>query len=164
LFTKNEILDIAIQLEQNAEKVYREAASKVSHTDLASLLNWMAAEEHQHALWFAGQKEADAIPEAVTANEVFNQDFLNQMVREQSFSLKDTDFSSIQNVKQLFAVFVEFERDTILFYELLTPFVEDREAQAQLQEIIAEENRHIEHLKVQLESTASFVRVNNIIN
>jgi rubrerythrin len=43
-------------------------------------------------------------------------------------------------------VFVEFERDTVMFYEILIPFIDDDDTLVQLQRIIAEENKHIERL------------------
>lgn len=164
MFTKNEILDLAIQLEHNAEKTYRQAAKQMPDQDLTTLLEWMADEELKHAKWFDDQKEAEIMPDAIPASDTFNQDFLNDMLQDQSFSLQDTDFSLIQNVKQLIAVFIEFERDTILFYELLTPFVENKEAQEQLQLIVAEENRHIDRLKVFLDSEMDLAQEPHIIN
>jgi len=57
LFTINEILDIAIRLEKNGEAVYRNAIDKISNPTLISLLEWMAAEESNHAKWFNDLKQ-----------------------------------------------------------------------------------------------------------
>ena len=43
--------------------------------------------------------------------------------------------------------FIEFEKDTILFYQMLETFIQDDSALQELNEIVAEEERHIEKLK-----------------
>ena len=86
--------------------------------------------------------------------EELNQGLLTQLVAGQSFSLEDADFTNMQTVAQLLAVSVAFEEDTVLFYEMLKPFLEDPATLAQLETIIAEENRHIEKLQTFLESEA----------
>ena len=52
MFSINEILDIATQLEKNSEAIYREAAERVSKSEIAEVLEWMADEEVKHAQWF----------------------------------------------------------------------------------------------------------------
>jgi rubrerythrin len=49
----------------------------------------------------------------------------------------------------LIDVLVEFEKDTILFYEMLSGFIPAPEVLSQLQTIIAEEKRHITQLEAQ---------------
>jgi len=50
-------------------------------------------------------------------------------------------------VESLIELAVELEKDTILFYQMLQAFIEDSDTLAGLNEIIAEENRHIEMLR-----------------
>ena len=72
---------------------------------------------------------------------------LTGVLGDQSFSLKEADLSKIGNVKDLLQLAVEFEKDTVLFYEMIGSFIEDTETSEKLNEIIAEENRHIELLE-----------------
>jgi rubrerythrin len=144
MFSIQEILDLAIRLENNGESVYRQAADEISEPELVSLLQWMADEEVKHARWFAELKQKSKTHStnlfmAEMSREVFA-DFLG----EKSFSHQDVDFSKIDQVGDLVAVFIEFERDTILFYETLKPFIEDTDTLTNLDKIIAEENGHIE--------------------
>ena len=146
MFSIQEILDLAIRVENNGESVYRQAVDETSEPELVSLLQWMADEEVKHARWFAELKQkakthSTDLFMAEMSREVFA-DFLG----EKSFSHQDVDFSKIDQVSDLFAVFIEFERDTILFYETLKPFIEDTETLTHLDKIIAEENGHIEKL------------------
>ena len=48
MFSLKDIIDIAVQIEQNGERVYRNAAGKIEDPSLRSLLQWLADEETQH--------------------------------------------------------------------------------------------------------------------
>ena len=143
MFSIQEILDLAIRLEKNGEAVYRNAAAKFSRPDLVSLLVWMADEEVKHARWFSELKhklETDSINPFM---EEMGREIFTDMLGEKSFSHRDVDFSKIDQPHDLVAVFIEFEQDTVLFYETLKPFIEDNDTLNNLEKIIAEENNHI---------------------
>jgi rubrerythrin len=146
LFAITEIIDLAIKLENNGEATYRRAMERVEDPELISLLNWMAEEEIQHANWFASLKKRVSHGNTNPFMEEMSRELFDDLVGDQSFSLKDVDFSKISSVDEMLKVFVEFERDTAMFYEVLIPFIEDEETLAHLREIIAEENKHIEKL------------------
>jgi rubrerythrin len=146
VFSIQEILDLAIRLEQNGESVYRNASEKLSRSDLVSLLLWMAEEEVKHAGWFSELKqklESDSINPFM---EEMGREIFTDMLGEKSFSHRDLDFSKIDQVHDLIAIFIEFEQDTVLFYETLKPFIEDNDTLNYLNKIIAEENNHIAKL------------------
>ena len=143
MFSIHEILDLAIRLEKNGENVYRQAVDEVSNPELMSLLVWMADEEVKHARWFSDLKqklESDAINPFM---EEIGREIFGDMLGEKSFSHREVDFSKAEQADDLIAIFIEFEKDTVLFYETLKPFIEDSETLKHLEEIIAEENRHI---------------------
>lgn len=154
MFHISEILDIAIRLETNGEKVYREAIRKVRHPELKKLLKWMSEEEAKHAEWFRTQKERFPEGNDSPILKEMNRDLLNKLIGGQSFSLQDVDFSKIEEVSHLMGVFLEFEKDTILFYEMLQPFIEDPETLAELEVIIDEENRHVKKLNHLIQAPA----------
>ena len=56
MFEIDDIIDLAIQIEHNAEIVYRNAQKKVSSANLSMLLEWLADEEVEHAKWFSRRK------------------------------------------------------------------------------------------------------------
>lgn len=145
MFSAKEILEIAIRLEKNGEAVYREAMKKVSRPDFAALLEWMAAEEARHAQWFSGLKQ-ECETRSPFAEKMVSQSF-QEIVGEQNFSLRDADFSAVKTAEELVKIFIEFEEDTLIFYEMLQSFVEDRNVLAQLGRILSEERQHIEKLK-----------------
>ena len=56
MFTMSEIIEFAIRIEENGEKVYRDASEKVSDPYLVSFLKWLADEEAEHVQWFSDLK------------------------------------------------------------------------------------------------------------
>jgi rubrerythrin len=79
--------------------------------------------------------------------EEMSRELFNEMLGDKNFSLKDVDFTSVEKLDDLIEIFIEFEKDSIIFYEVLKPFVEDPVVREHLQKIIDEEKRHIERLK-----------------
>ena len=161
MFSAKEIIDLAIKLEKNGEAVYRDAIGKVSKPGLAPLLDWMADEEVKHADWFADLKHNLETKKENPFAEEMSRELFNEMLGEKNFSLKEVDFSSIETPEDLIAVFIELEQDSIIFYEVLKPFVEDPVARQNLQKIIDEEKHHIEHLKNITDPTQVFTTVSD---
>ena len=71
---------------------------------------------------------------------------LQRLVGEQRFSLDDVDMSQLVDVNKLLDVSIELEKDTIVFYQMLQAFIDDPDTLEGLNEIIAEENNHIQML------------------
>jgi rubrerythrin len=147
MFKSYEILDIAIKLENNAENLYRSKARELGNETLRELMIWMADEEQKHAQWFASLKNRIKISdEEALMNEV-SEDLLTDFMGKASFSLDDVAFQEIRTVNELVATFIEFEEDTILFYELLQTLITDDDTMKNLNNIIEEEKKHIEAFK-----------------
>lgn len=156
MFNPKEVLDIAIRIEKNGEAVYRSAIQQVSDNDLKETLQWMADEETQHIEFFTLLKNTVQTTPGIIADELSG-DMLKGLIGDQSFSLKDVDFSQVRDVDALIHIFIEFENDGIIFYEMLKPFVKNQDTLDHLQKIIDEENRHIQKLEsfVNAETAAS---------
>jgi rubrerythrin len=147
MFSVREILDIAVRIERNGEKVYRSASKKVSDTALASLLGWLADEEVHHAEWFEGIREnIKEIPDDPSLEEM-GRAILGNVLSDQSFSLQDKDLTKMETVGELLETAIEFEKDTVLFFEMLRSFIEDRETLLHLDKIIEQERQHVKVLE-----------------
>lgn len=147
MFSLNEILDIAIRLEQNGEMTYRDAAEKISDPRLVSALKWMADEEVSHAQWFSDLKKKEASVDEKGFEQELSGQLLSSLMGEKSFSLDDIDFSKVTQINNLIELFIEFEKDTILFYEVLEPFIQNRQTRTKLKSIISEEKKHVDQLR-----------------
>jgi len=152
MFTVGDILDLAILIENNGETVYRDAAKKISNLSLISMLQWLADEEAEHAERFGEMKEKAEKTIDDPKLEEMGRDIFLGVFGDQSFSLQDADFIKINEVKNLLSVAIEFEKDTVLFYEMLLSFIDGEETKDGLKTIITEENEHIRKLQEFLDS------------
>ena len=78
---------------------------------------------------------------------------LQEALGKMSFSLNDADFGKIQHTRELISITIEFEKDKVQFYRMLRPFIEEPDSLENLEEIIAEEQRHIDHLQQYVQKT-----------
>ena len=144
MFEIKEIIDLALQIEKNGEKIYRNALKGVSNPAVCTLLERLADEELNHVEWFSSLKQkiksTTDDPELMEMGKTI----LNSVLGDQAFSLKDVDFSKIDRIDDLMKLAMEFERDTILFYEMIRPFIDNTDALNHLDNIIEEENGHIQ--------------------
>ena len=146
MFSIREIFDLAIRIEKNGERFYRDAMEKTSNPSLKSLLEWLADQEVEHENWFLERKKMLETKGNDFELEEMGSSILQGILGDQSFSLREADLSKIDSVEALIQLAVEFEKDSILFYEMITSLIVDDETSERLNEIIAEENRHIELL------------------
>lgn len=147
VFEIDEILDLAIRMEKNGEAAYRQAIQRSADERLKTALAWMAQEEAEHGQWFSKLRASLDRGGKNPFLEEMSRELFDNLVGGQSFSLREVDFAAVQSLDELVAIFIEFEKDTVLFYEMIAPFVEDDATRAHLQTIIAEENRHIARLE-----------------
>jgi rubrerythrin len=147
MFTLNDIVNLAIRIEKNGEQTYRKAQKEVSNPSLASTLKWLAEDEVEHEKWFTRLREKAATVAEDPRLEEMGKAILEGVLGDQSFSIKDADFSKIKDVNSLLELSVEFEKDTILFYEMLGTFIDDKETLNQLDKIIEEEKSHVQLLE-----------------
>ena len=146
MFTAHEILDLAIQLEENGEAVYREAARKASNPAISELLLWMAEEEVKHTRWFKELKQEIESHSINPFMEEMSRKVFGGLLGDKSFSHREVNFSEVDRIEDLINIFIEFEKDTVLFYETLIPFIEDNHTLQYVTKIIVEENNHIQKL------------------
>jgi rubrerythrin len=146
MFSLREIIDMAVQIEKNGENYYREALRETTDPSLGSLFVFLADQEQEHTRWFEGLKRQ--VQESAEPGELAEIDgtMLQRLVGNQTFSLNDVAVSELDGVKRLLEVAIELEKDTIVFYQMLQAFIDDPDTLAELNEIIAEENRHVEML------------------
>ncbi len=146
MFSAHEILDMAIRLEENGESVYRDAAARTTHSDIRALLLWMAEEEVTHARWFSELKKKIGTQSGNPFIEEMSRNVFGTLLGAKSFSHRDVNFDAIDRIEDLIDIFIEFEKDTVLFYETLIPFIDDERTLINIEKIISEEKSHITKL------------------
>jgi rubrerythrin len=154
MFSRGDIIDLAIQIEKNGEKVYRDALQKISNHSLASLLEWLADEEAEHVTWFSNLRPTITEAPVDPHLEEMGTTMLQRVLGDQTFSLTDVDFSKIDQIDDLIKLAIEFERDTVVFYEMIESLIDDEKTMDHLKKIVHEEERHVKVLEELLESGA----------
>lgn len=142
MFSLRDIVEIAVTIERNGEATYREAARKVGRRDLASLLTWLADQEHEHLEWFEklGATAGGPAPSQELADK--GRSMLRQVVGDSRFSLADVDLTQASSLAEVLDAAIELELDTAVFYQMLAAFVDGDDVVAQLEHIVEEEKRH----------------------
>jgi rubrerythrin len=143
MFTLAEVYELGIRIERNGEKFYRDALKQAWNRPIAEMLSRLAEEEVKHVDFFVKRMDALRQKRENPFLDEMGTSMLKDILGNQTFSLKDTDVSKIKNVEELVALAIEFEKDTILFYEMIGSFMTEEEARRELEEIIKEEQRHV---------------------
>jgi rubrerythrin len=146
MFTLSDIIDLAIRIENNGGKTYRKAMAEVSDPLLSSMLDRLARDELEHEKWFESLKTQIKPSEIDPSLDEMGKSMLQGVLGDQAFSITEADFSKTENVKALLEQSIEFEMDTIIFYEMIGAFVEDEDTLKTITTIIDEENRHVQLL------------------
>jgi len=147
VFSEREILEIAIRMEKNGELEYRKAAGELSDETLVTSLEWMADEEQEHAKFFTGLLDELEVRSKSHFGEELDATFLKDLIGGGSLSLKTVDFSQVGSIDELLNIYIGFEKDSILFYEMITPMIDNLDTRFQVERIVAEEKAHIKRLK-----------------
>jgi len=142
MFSLHDIIEIAIKVELNGARTYREASEKTKDEDLAALLAFLAHDEEDHARWF--RELGENAPESKASEEIesMGRAMLRGVVGDKSFSLDDVDLSKAETMAEVLDAAQELELDTAMFYQMLGGFIDDPTTLAHLETIIEEEKRH----------------------
>jgi rubrerythrin len=143
MFTLRDVLDMAVQIENNGAAVYRDALSRTTDPELAEMLTWMAEEELRHARYFADIRDKLSADEDNIVLDELGKLMLESIVGNRSFSLEEVDFNKIEAVNELIAIMITFEKDTVDFYNLFRNLIADNSEQEYLDGVIADEKAHI---------------------
>jgi len=151
MFSINDIFDLAIKIEQNGEEVYRNAQRQASNPTSAELLTWMADQEKEHAQWFSAFKKENLQILDNPIKAEMNRAILGEMMGKRTFSLKIEDLLKMNDLTEILLLSIEFEKDTVIFYEMMQAFLQEEADQTHLKLIVAEEKSQIQQLQEMLD-------------
>lgn len=145
-FSGEELLEMAVKIEELGELYYREFAEKAKNKEVRELLAFLAAEEVKHKeLFIQFQKNwgkndfiIPLLQEEVSA-------YLRSVVSSKVFSDKRSFMEKFENLKdplEIIGTAIVFEKDTILFYHEMKNFINEEKHRI-INDLIAEEKRHI---------------------
>ena len=149
-FNDLEALEIAINIEKRGEVFYRQAISLVPNDDVRRMLEELAEQERDHAVTFqkiyhelSGKKqdfddtylydpEVAAYLRVMSENTIFPSDSRQQEV-----------IDGLQNISDVFAISIQAEKDSILFYTEMTINAKYTDAKEAFRRLMKEEKKHL---------------------
>lgn len=146
MFTAGEIFSIAVKIEENGERFYREALAGSTEPALKELFQWLADEEARHKNYFLEIKTSLNALNGAPWDAQMGEAILQSVVKDRMFSLEEVQVNSIKDENDLIRVGLELEEDSIKFYEIIVSFLDDAETVKHINEIIKEERKHAEYL------------------
>jgi rubrerythrin len=142
-FKASEVYEIAVQIEQNGEAVYRHAVNVIDDAKMKEVFTYLADEEVKHKRLFEGLA---AKAEHYQPPETYEGEYC-EYVREYSKGLVFTDekmkaeIAKIKNADDAVEFGIQREIESILYYLEIRNFVPENQ-KAEVDRIIDEERRH----------------------
>ncbi len=151
-FTAQEVLQLAINLEEEGVVFYRQYA-ELAKGEVRALLLQMAEDEKEHAKVFQGfyneLGDENGNHDYLMTDSV--QDYFASFTASLAFAREQ---KKPESLKEAIAVAIETEQLTIDYYASLRKFQEDKQLNAALDRLIGEETRHRDRLKKMLAEIA----------
>jgi rubrerythrin len=140
LFSAAELVDMAIQLEQNGQAFYLQASLRASQPEVKRLLEHLAQQEQHHEQMFRKLQPTEREHRP-------GQEYPGQKSAYIQALLEERLLPSDQVVNQVLPDFaLGMEKDSLLFYYEMRHLLGD-DAKPIVKEIITEEKKHVETLR-----------------
>ncbi len=146
LIEKRDIINIAVKIEENGERFYREAAERAQAPELKEVLLMLAKDELKHKDIFINMLKDLNFPDEPLSDEY--QNYLKAYTQRLIFQDKSSDFIEKMNkFDQIWALDFAMQRelDSILYYYELKNVVAKNNHKL-IDMIIVEERSHFEKL------------------
>jgi rubrerythrin len=143
VFNADEIFEMALQIERNGEKFYRDSAKKVKEPEARDLLARLADMEIEHQKIFRGMKAALTAADRKAMTFDPNNEaglYLASLANTKVFFEKDIDTAKLEGI---FRSALAAEKDSIAFYLGMKDLVPLGSSKDKIEDIIKEEMRHI---------------------
>ena len=150
--TAEDVIDFAVQTEEQGERFYRQAAELAEEDEARDLFEYLADQEERHRLVFQGLGDA-VVPSAIDATEWQEALGYISAAVDQEFFGQDAALRQIApgaSTEEMLRQAMTFERETLLFFYGLRDLV-NLSSRALLDDIIAEEKSHMRQLAALIE-------------
>lgn len=148
-YSKNEIIEMAIQIEKSGYAFYNEALKKKNLSDSGNkLLTLLRAQEMNHEKYFISlRSNEDNLEIDESGNWELVSDYIKSITDSRLFSNVEAAIklaSESNNEKDIFEHALQFEKDTILFFHTIKDqVINNINTQNTLKSIIDEEVSHV---------------------
>ena len=147
-FRGEEIIEIAVQMEQAGKLFYEKAIQIAADAELKEILSFLAQEEDKHIQDFRklGEKlDYNFLPGETYPGEY--EDYVRSLVTSHVFNINQVEdlLKDIKSDKDIIRLAVGFEKDTIVFFHEFKN-MGNQAAQGVIEDLIREERGHIKKL------------------
>jgi len=154
-FNPDEILEMALQIERNGARFYRQAAQGAQDAGVRELLQGLAAMEDGHDILFTKMR-ANLKKEEIDFNaDEQASSYLKAWADGHVFDMKSDPVTRIKgqkNMEGILNVAIDLEKESIVFYLGIKNSVNNKTYRERIEEIIKEEMSHIVSLSAKLKS------------
>jgi rubrerythrin len=148
LLTGDEVIEIAVRLEENGEIFYSAAAENATTSDVKALFQDLAVQEQYHRRAF--QQMGRDVVEFSLSPEQFEQfqAYTNALLQQSFFAQPDSALNlaaRAENERSALQAALEFEKEAMLFFHELEDVVKGPGKET-VTRIILEEKQHVQRL------------------
>jgi rubrerythrin len=149
-YSLNEVLAMAIKIEENGYQIYSQLAKENRNEKLKELFNFLAIEEWRHKETFQNiSNKLKTSPYQLPYSWEEVQPYLAAITDSRFFTGEEKVFSLIKNAtteEEIIELALAFEKETLLFYYEILNLVAEEDKPTILK-LINEEKNHIKKLK-----------------
>ncbi len=152
-----EVVEIAVQIESCGEAFYEEAQSQARSQKAKEIFSYLRDEERRHAKIFEEMLSGIGDIEASWRHDEEYQGYMHALAENRVFPSPEAARDIVRNLtddESAVRYALGFEKDTILFFHELRSLVREKD-QSVIDELIAEERRHIRTLNGMLQAMAN---------
>lgn len=152
MFTWDEVIDVALGIEQAGEETYRQAAKAAHDPTISQALEWLADDEARHQKWFANLRTQQSATQPASKMEKISRTLMRDLAESQAQFHHTEKLISASDLTTVLTTAMETEKETARFYEVIALMLDKPDDIKMIEVIIAEEYHHADTLDQWLRS------------
>ena len=153
-FNADEIFEIAVQIERNGCKFYRECSEIVTNQEIKELLKSFAEAEEKHEMIFKTMHENFKATDSYIVSEDADDVRLNYLQTVASgyvFNITPGSVKPDITIDEILKFALEREKDSVVYYVSMKELVKDEKGKKSIEKIISEEIEHVTFITHQIQ-------------
>ncbi|MGB4504802.1 MAG: ferritin family protein [Syntrophaceticus sp.] len=147
-FSGEEIVEIALQMEESGKEFYEKALEYAKSNKLKEILTYLAKEEEEHAKTFS--KLGEKIKKTFQPNEQYvgeYGEYVKSLINSHIFKLNEVEdmIKRIKDDQDIVRFATNFEKDSIAIFQEFKNAANEEAAEL-LEKLINEEKKHVERI------------------
>jgi rubrerythrin len=148
-FSADEVFEMAMDIERNGEAYYRKASELSKEPKIKTIFSDLMKQEQQHYATFKGLR--DKLPPRASLPTVADPDseeylYLDALVKSRLFNTvheAEALAAKTANALEALRAALGFEKDTVLFFQMMKGMTDERLGRSEIDRLIEEEHNHI---------------------